>query len=211
MNQDTLSDIARAGQSSTGSIDYTLFRVINGMAGRSHTLDAVMIELAKYSPLVYAVALALLWLTWKPRNQRAVLFAGISALVALGLGQIVGYAFPRDRPYLSHHVSLLITHSPDTSFPSDHTTLAFAVAIAVWQFNRRAGITLLIFGVLVAVARVFVGAHYPGDVIGGAVLGAITSLFILRLFEVPVMRRGVERVFVLLGRIGLASAHDLET
>ena len=139
------------------------------------------------------------------------LFAGISALVALGLGQIVGYAFPRDRPYLAHHVSLLITHSPDTAFPSDHTTLAFAVAIAVWQFNRRAGITLLIFGVLVAVARVFVGAHYPGDVIGGAVLGAITSLFILRLFEVPVMRRGVERVFVLLGRIGLASAHDLET
>ena len=211
MNQDTLSEIARTGQSTTGSIDYTLFRVINNLAGRSHTLDVVMIDLAKYSPLVYAGALALLWLTWKPRNQRAALFAGISALVALGLGQIVGYAFPRDRPYLAHHVSLLITHSPDTSFPSDHTTLAFAVAIAVWQFNRRAGITLLIFGVLVAVARVFVGAHYPGDVIGGAVLGAITSLFILRLFEVPVMRRGVERVFVLLGRIGLASAHDLET
>ena len=211
MNQDTLSDIARAGQSSTGSIDYTLFRVINGMAGRSHTLDLVMIDLAKYSPLVYAGALALLWLTWKPRNQRAALFAGISALVALGLGQIVGYAFPRDRPYLAHHVSLLITHSPDTSFPSDHTTLAFAVAIAVWQFNRRAGITLLIFGVLVAVARVFVGAHYPGDVIGGAVLGAITSLIILKLFDVPVMHRGVERGFELLGRMRLASAHDLET
>ncbi len=211
MNQDTLSDIARAGQSSTGSIDYTLFRIINGMAGRSHTLDVVMISLAKYSPLVYAVALALLWLTWKPRNQRAALFAGISALVALGLGQIVGYAIPRDRPYLSHHVALLITHSPDTSFPSDHTTLAFAVGIAVWKFNRRAGITLLIFGVLVAMARVFVGAHYPGDVIGGAVLGSITSLFILRLIEVPVMRRGVERCFELLGRIRLASAHDLES
>ncbi len=211
MNQDTLSEIARTGQSSTGSIDYTLFRVINNLAGQSHTLDIVMIDLAKYSPLVYAGALALLWLTWKPRNQRAALFAGISALVALGLGQIVGYAFPRDRPYLAHHVSLLITHSPDTSFPSDHTTLAFAVAIAVWQFNRRAGITLLIFGVLVAVARVFVGAHYPGDVIGGAVLGAITSLIILRLVEVPVMRRGIERGFEVLGRMRLASAHDFES
>ena len=211
MNQDTLSEIARTGQSSTGSIDYTLFRVINNLAGQSHTLDVVMIELAKYSPLVYAVALALLWLTWKPKNQRAALFAAISALVALGLGQIVGYAFPRDRPYLAHHVSLLITHSPDTSFPSDHTTLAFAVAIAVWQFNRRAGIALLIFGVLVAVARVFVGAHYPGDVIGGAVLGAITSLIILSLVEVPVMRRGVERGFEVLGRMRLASAHDLKS
>jgi undecaprenyl-diphosphatase len=211
MNQDTLSDVARPGQSSTGSIDYTLFRVVNNLAGRSHTLDMVMISLAKYSPLVYAVALALLWLTWKPWNQRAAFFAGISALVALGLGQIAGYAFPRDRPYLAHHVSLLITYSPDTSFPSDHTTLAFAVAIAVWQFNRRAGISLLIFGVLVAVARVFVGAHYPGDVIGGALLGAITSLIVLRLFDVPVMRRGVERGFELLGSMRLASAHDLES
>ncbi len=211
MNQDTLSEIGRTGHSSTGSIDYTLFRVINDLVSRSHTLDAVMISLAKYSPLVYAGALVLLWLTWKPRNQRAALFAGVSALVALGLSQIVGYAFPRERPYLAHHVSLLITHSPDTSFPSDHTTLAFAVAVAVWQFNRRAGITLLVFGALVAVARVFVGAHYPGDVIGGAVLGAITSLIILRLVEVPVMRRGVERSFEVLGRMRLASAHDLKS
>src|SRR5438876_10856342 len=196
---------------SSGGIDYTLFQAVNGLAGQSQALDAFMVATAKYAPIIYALALAALWLTWAPKNQRAALIAGISALLALGLGQIVGHIFPRDRPYLAHHVSLLITHSPDTSFPSDHTTLAFAVAIAVWQFNRRAGITLLIFGVLVAVARVFVGAHYPGDVIGGAVLGAITSLIVLRLFEIPVMRRGAERSFELLGRMRLASAHDLES
>lgn len=205
MIQDTLSRVANAPLSDSDSMDYTLFRAINGLAGRSHALDAAMIAFAKYSPIVYAIALALLWLTWKQRNQRAALLAGISALVALGLGQIVGYAFPRDRPYLVHHVSLLITHSPDTSFPSDHTTLAFAIAAAVWQFNWRAGTALLIFGVLVAVARVFVGAHYPGDAIGGAVLGGLTSFIVLRSFRVPVLRRALDRVFELLGRVRLAA------
>ena len=186
-------------------MDYTLFSEINGLAGRSHLLDVVMIGVAKYSPSIYALALALLWLTWKPKNQRAAFLAGISALVALGLGQIVGHAFPRDRPYLAHRVSLLITHSPDTSFPSDHTTLAFAVAFVVWHFNRRAGALMMIFGVVLAVARVFVGAHYPGDVIGGAVLGAVTSLVLLCLSEIARVRRALDRLFELLGRWRLAS------
>ncbi|MEO8910905.1 MAG: undecaprenyl-diphosphatase [Gemmatimonadaceae bacterium] len=205
MNQDTLSRIASASDSSSSSFDYSLFKAINGLAGRSHALDAVMIALAKYSPFVYAAALVLLWLTWKQKNQRGALLAGISALVALGLGQIVGHAFPRDRPYLVHHVSLLITHSPDASFPSDHTTLAFAIAVAVWRFNRGAGVALLIFGVLVAIARVFVGAHYPGDVVGGAVLGGITSLLLLRVFEIAVVRTAVDRLFTMLGRWRLAA------
>lgn len=187
------------------SVDYSLFSALNGLAGRSAALDAFMVDVARYSPLIYALALLSLWLTWKPRNQRGALIAGISALVALGLGQIVGHVFPRERPYLAHKVALLVTHSPDTSFPSDHTTMAFAVAIAVWCFNRRAGITLAVFGVLVAIARVFVGAHYPGDVLGGAVLGGITSVVVVRVFRVGSVERALDWLFAVLARVRLAS------
>lgn len=190
---------------SSGGIDYTLFQAVNGLAGQSQALDAFMVATAKYAPIIYALALAALWLTWAPKNQRAALIAGISALVALGLGQIVGHIFPRDRPYLAHHVSLLITHSPDTSFPSDHTTLAFAVAAAVWVFNRRAGISLAVFGLLVAFARVFVGAHYPGDVVGGAVLGTITSLAVVSLARTGIINRSLDRIFDFLTRFRLAA------
>lgn len=187
------------------SVDYSLFESINGLAGRSHAVDAIMIGIARFAPEVYALSLAALWLTWKQKYQRAALLAAISALVALGLGQIVGHIFPRERPYLAHHVALLITHSPDTSFPSDHTTLAFAIAIAVWKFHRRAGIALFVFGLLVAFARVFVGAHYPGDVVGGAVLGGITSVLVLALAERSAGRAALDRLFLLLSRARLAS------
>ena len=186
-------------------MDYELFRAINGFAGRNHALDQLMIVTAVYSPAVYALALVGLWLTWQHRNQRGALLAGLSALVALGLGQLVGMGFPRERPFLAHKVAQLISHSVDTSFPSDHTTLAFAVAVAVWRFNRRAGIALLLFGLVLAFARVFVGAHYPGDVAGGAVLGAITSVALLGLAAQPALARAIDRLFALLQRLRAAA------
>jgi DNA-binding beta-propeller fold protein YncE len=85
------------------SVDYQLFQTINGLAGSNRVLDVVMIACAKYSPFVYALVLAGLWLTWTDRNQRGAFLAGLSALVALGIGQVVGALFPRERPYLVHH------------------------------------------------------------------------------------------------------------
>lgn len=186
-------------------MDYELFQSINGLAGRSQLLDRIMIATAVYSPVVYALALAALWLTWQHRNQVCALVAGVSAVAALGLGQLVGAALPRERPYLTHHVTQLISHSPDTSFPSDHATLAFAVAVAVYRYNRRAGIALLFFGALLAFARVFVGAHYPGDVVGGAALGAVTSAVILMVARRREVAELIDRLFAALRRLGIAA------
>lgn len=187
------------------SLDYALFRMVNGLAGHHHVLDALMIAIAKFSPAVLALVLAGLWLTWKERAQRCALLAAISAFIALGFGQIIGFAFPRDRPYLAHHVTLLVPHAPDTSFPSDHVTLAFAVAMLLWQFNRRLGTWLLLFGILVAFARIFIGAHYPTDVLGGAVLGTIVSLLIAALIPSRPIDHALNRLFEFLARLHLAA------
>ncbi len=164
-----------SGSDST-SFDYAVFRAVNGLAGRSTALDALMVGSAKYLPYVFALALIALWLTRRPRNELGAFLAGASALIALGIGQVIGKALPRPRPYLSHTVHQLIPPSLDTSFPSDHAILGFSVAVMVWRYNRRAGVALLVLAALMAFARVFVGAHYPIDVLGGAVLGALTSV-----------------------------------
>jgi undecaprenyl-diphosphatase len=196
---------AAIADSSSNSLDYSVFRAINGLAGRSSALDAVMIASAKYLPIVFALALVALWLSWRPRNQRGAFLAGASALIALGLGQIVGKALPRPRPYLSHAVHQLIPPSLDTSFPSDHAILGFAIAVMVWRYNRRAGGVLLVLATLMAIARVFVGAHYPGDVLGGAVLGALTSVVLAVLSERLPMVHLLDSIFRVLRRWRLAA------
>jgi undecaprenyl-diphosphatase len=187
------------------STDYELFSSINGLAGRSAALDIIMVASAKYLPVVFALVLIALWLTWKPQNQRGAFLAGASALIALGVGQLVGYALPRPRPYLAHSVNLLISRSVDTSFPSDHATLGFAVAVMVWQYNRRVGGVLLILAFALAFSRVYVGAHYPSDVLGGAVLGAVTSLVIAALSHRARARSALDRSFRFLARWHLAA------
>jgi undecaprenyl-diphosphatase len=187
------------------SLDYDLFRAINGLAGRSQIVDAIMVGGAKFLPVVFALGLVGLWLTWRPTNQRAAFLAGISALVALGIGQLIGMVFPRPRPYLSHQVQLLISRTVDTSFPSDHATLGFAVAVLVWRYNRRAGTALLLLAFVLALARVFVGAHYPSDVLGGAMLGSLTSVAIAVLSEVSPLRNWLNAFFTLLIRCRLAA------
>ena len=187
------------------SADYGLFSSINRLAGRSAVLDAVMVGTAKYLPVVFALVLVALWLTWKPQNQRGAFLAGASALIALGIGQLVGYALPRPRPYLAHSVNLLISPSLDTSFPSDHATLGFAVAVMVWQYDRRVGGLLLILAFVLAFSRVYVGAHYPSDVLGGAVLGTVTSLAIAALSRRAHVGRALDGSFRFLARWHLAA------
>jgi undecaprenyl-diphosphatase len=164
-----------------------------------------MIASAKYLPIVFALALVALWLSWRPGNQRGAFLAGASALIALGLGQLIGKALPRPRPYLSHTVHQLIPPSLDTSFPSDHAILGFAVAVMIWKYNKRAGVALLVLATLMAIARVFVGAHYPGDVLGGAMLGTLTSVGLAALSARPPMARLLDAIFRILRRWRLAA------
>jgi undecaprenyl-diphosphatase len=187
------------------STDYGLFSAINGLAGQSAVLDAIMVDSAKYLPVVFALVLVALWLTWKPQNQRGAFLGGASALLALGIGQLVGHALPRPRPYLVHSVNLLISRSVDTSFPSDHATLGFAVAVMVWQYNRRVGGVLLILAFILAFSRVYVGAHYPSDVLGGAVLGTVTSMVIAALSRQHSARSVLDHSFRFLSRWHLAA------
>lgn len=182
--------------------------MLNGWAGHHPVVDGVMVACAQYAPVLFAVALGAVWFTWKPLMQRGAFLAGSAALIALGIGQVVGKVLPRARPYEAPDIGpvhLLRPHSPDTSFPSDHATLAFAVTVALWRVDRRLGTVSLLFSLWLCVARVYIGAHYPSDVIGGAVLGATVSAVELWLSRREPLRSLLERLFSGLGRLHLAN------
>jgi undecaprenyl-diphosphatase len=130
---------------------------------------------------VFVALLAVLFLVrgkWRSENGRhGVVAAGFSALLALGIAQLLADLWARPRPYMAHpDVHLFIARSHDTSFPSDHATAAFAIAVALFLRHRKAGWAALILATVMSVARVAVGTHYPGDVIAGALVGTAAAL-----------------------------------
>ena len=127
---------------------------------------------------------------WRSVNGRhGVIAAGFSAALALGIAQIVIHLWERPRPYVAHpgDAHLFIAASHDPSFPSDHATAAFAIAVALLLRHRKVGIVALIMAVTLGVARVAVGTHYPGDVLAGAVLGSAAALALWH----PMVRRAL--------------------
>lgn len=178
-------------------MDYAVFRLINDFAGRFAWLDHLMVFVSEYMPLLFIAALFWLWGV-RSRGARssqdrlAVGRALAAAALALALGQLIGWLYFRPRPFADHAVRLLIPPSPDPSFPSDHALAAFAIAGAVVSTRRLLGLGLFLLATLLALARVFVGTHYPLDVFAGAILGAAISRLIHRAdpWLGPVVRPG---------------------
>ena len=113
------------------------------------------------------------------RRQWVALF-GISATLGFAflLGPIAAAAYPEPRPFTSHAgIHELITHSAGQSFPSDHALASFAIALAILVFvSRPWGALLFAFAALIAFARVYVGVHYPGDVLGSLLIAGLATL-----------------------------------
>jgi undecaprenyl-diphosphatase len=163
-------------------MDDTLFRAINDLAGHNPFFDLPLTFMSGYGPLVLIGVLALLWFwptepTARDTRQRVVLIAVLSVAVALLLNQIIIHLWARPRPFETHTVTLLLPPTHEPSFPSDHATFAFAIALAVLFASGYLGAFSLLFAALIAFARVYTGEHYVSDVVGGAVIGSLCTLF----------------------------------
>lgn len=80
------------------------------------------------------------------------------------------------------HVAQLVSENK-WSFPSRHMTFFFAISTALYFYNKRWGVVFLIAALLIGIARVIAGVHYPLDILGGAVIGVITSYLVFRFLK----------------------------
>lgn len=154
------------------------FLLINRFARRTSWLHSTMTFIAGDGLIVFAALLVLGWWLARrqadPRAMATALWAGIGTLVAVGVNQPIVSAVHERRPYTSiPHVLVLVDRTSDFGFPSDHATMAGAVAMGLWMVNRRLGAVGWVAALILAFSRVYVGAHYPHDVVAGLVLGAL--------------------------------------
>ena len=159
-------------------MNYQLFELINQQAGRADGIDDVMEFAATW--LIYAafaVGVALVAVALNRRQLRHVV--EIAAALALAFAAAINLErVSREvRPFQSHHVHQLIAHRGGGSMPSDHATAAFALAFAIGVFlHRKWGAALAIVAVLIGLSRVWVGVHYPGDILAAAAIAALAVL-----------------------------------
>ena len=162
-------------------MDWTLFHAVNDLAGQVDQIDDFLEFAARSLPLLFIPLLMAMWFWPGSRAERdsrqwACTLATASASLALVLNQIIIRLWDRPRPFTDHDVKLLLAPSADPSFPSDHATFAFAIAVAIFLVNRRIGIIALLIAVVIGFARVYVGEHYVSEVVAGAVIGGLIAL-----------------------------------
>jgi undecaprenyl-diphosphatase len=161
-------------------MDGSLFRRVNRLAHRTGWAHGFFTAYAKYGIALFAILLVAAYLDARQHNDLRAVAGGVltvvMALVALGLAQLIGGAIDRARPYdAMGGVHVLVDRTTDFSFPSDHATVAGAVAMGLLLASRRWGTSAVVAALLMAFTRVYVGAHYPGDVVAGLALGALVT------------------------------------
>lgn len=183
------------------SIDYYLFQQINNLAGRSVYLDSVGVFFAVYFQYVVVGALLvfLLAVNREERNKNLLvvgLVLGAVILSRLVITEVVRWLWARPRPFVTYSVYSLVVHEASFSFPSGHAAFFFALAAAVYFYGKylffeqpvfglskkRTGFWLFVAAAIISLARVFVGVHYPSDILAGALIGILSGWVIVKLF-----------------------------
>ena len=159
---------------------------INSFAGQSDSLDSLMVAISIAGiPVIIMIVILQWWsLTDAHHVRHSCVASGLAFLLGLAINQIILLFVHRIRPYDNGVTHLIVSKSMDWSFPSDHATAAIAIAAIFFLKNLKGrAIALGILGFLVCVSRVYVGTHYVTDVLGGAITGILSALFICCLYR----------------------------
>lgn len=167
-------------------MDWRIYHSINDFVWRHHWLGTLFKGIETYGTILIAVAAFALWFFARPGGDRKWKLAAGSALGAAALGLVINRVIAaihhRDRPYQTHPGAHVFgPHKTDASMPSDHATAALAIAVAVLLIDTGVGLLFLALAVLIAIGRVIVGQHYPGDVLISTLIGVSVAFIVVRL------------------------------
>lgn len=158
------------------SMDYSIFLDVN------HDIINPLFD--NFFPLLrnltYFFWLFLIVYFWVRKEKRLAMVMTGGIIAGAIFTYPVKYLIDRSRPYEQIESTRLLTpFENDPSFPSGHTEMSFLAATIVSKFHPQYGKYLYTFSVIVALSRIYVGVHFPLDVIGGAIIGIIIGKLML--------------------------------
>lgn len=163
------------------SLNSETFFLIYNLNGHNYFIDRLMVFGANELIFLTFFLIFLLIIFGGAKEKKAFLFIIAGVIFAELLIKITHIFFFESRPFITFNFTPLISHVPDAAFPSEHTaitaTLAFAYLFCKSKFSKL----FLLFMLWVGFARIYVGVHYPLDILGGIITGFVAVYTIVLL------------------------------
>ena len=159
------------------------FLFINQYAGKSSFLDAALIGTAEVMPYIFILIIIYLWFVGSIERKKSSFNSGLSVLLGMLTSYLVSLFYYHSRPFVNNLGTQLVEHAPDSSFPSDHTTFVFSISV-MFLFNKSTrviGIVLCFLSLISGLSRVFVGVHFPLDILGAILVATFSSMVVFKL------------------------------
>ncbi|MFH1956027.1 MAG: phosphatase PAP2 family protein [Patescibacteria group bacterium] len=174
-------------------MNQSIFYYLNNLAGKSVCFDSIVVFCGDYLPYILVLGFALL-LIFSKKDQisklRFLFFSAVSVFTArIVITEIIRYFYFHPRPFVNNAVHQLIFHETTGSFPSGHAAFFFALATAITLGHlvskRTLSVPIIFFlgAILIGLARVIAGIHWPLDILSGALIGIISSVLVAKFFK----------------------------
>jgi len=156
----------------------TLFLLINAPASASQFALLTAKLFAIYTPWITIATLLLFWLRGTSETRRSLMIAGIALVIGLSVNFLITLLVYAPRPFELGIGQTFLAHAPETSFPSDHATFLWSLALGLLGSRslRWLGGVIFSLGLSTAWARVYLGVHFPIDMVASFAIALIAAL-----------------------------------
>jgi undecaprenyl-diphosphatase len=172
-----------------------IFFFFHNLAHQSQFVDAVIIFFAKYFPYAVLIAAGIFLLMhhevlkaeapavvfMEKKKEFFVLF--FSASFAYIAAKLLKILFHTARPFVEFPQVQSLFAETGYAFPSGHTAVFSAIAFTIFFTHKKAGYFFISFALLIGLVRIMAGVHFPIDILGGFVLGAIVAVLVNRFWN----------------------------